>query len=85
MIGVVVYSLCALTSGACAVLLTRSYVRTRVPLLAWASLCFIFLFANNILLVIDLVILPQVDLSLPRAITGTIGMVALLFGILQSD
>jgi hypothetical protein len=85
LIGVVVYSLCALTSGACAVLLTRSYLRTRVPLLAWASLCFVFLFANNFLLLIDLAILPQVDLSLARAVTGTIGTAALLFGILQSD
>jgi hypothetical protein len=35
----VIYSLCALTCIACAVLLLRSYGRTRFRMLFWAGLC----------------------------------------------
>lgn len=37
----ITYVLCGLTSIACAVLLLRGYVTTRMPLLFWAALCFV--------------------------------------------
>ena len=43
MIGVAIYSLCALVSITCAVLLTRGYLANRTPLLFWSSLGFGFL------------------------------------------
>jgi len=65
-----VYALCALTSLACAVLLLRGYLRSRARLLLWSSLCFGFLFLNNVLLFVDKVLLPDQDtlLGVPFAI-----------------
>jgi hypothetical protein len=77
-----IYGLCAIAAAACAVLLVRAFARTRVRLLFWAAVCFAFLAANNVLLFLDLVVLPTVDLSLWRALTGAVGACALLYGIL---
>jgi hypothetical protein len=65
-----VYALCALTSLACAALLLRGYVRSRVRLLLWSGLCFAFLFLNNVLLFVDKVVLPDQDamLGVPFAV-----------------
>jgi hypothetical protein len=80
--GEVIYVLCALTSIVSAALLLRSYAATRTRLLLWSSLCFVGLAANNVLLFVDLVVVPGVDLSLPRALLS-FGAVALLnFGLI---
>lgn len=76
-----VYLLCAVTSLACAVLLLRGYVRSRVRLLLWSSLCFVGLTLNNVLLVLDLVILPERDLSLLRNLPALVGLALLVFGL----
>jgi heme/copper-type cytochrome/quinol oxidase subunit 4 len=81
MIGTVVYALCALTSIACAWLLLRGYARTRVRLLLWSGLCFSGLALNNILLFIDVRVLPDVDLSIVRTIPAVIGVLLLVFGL----
>jgi drug/metabolite transporter (DMT)-like permease len=73
----VVYVLCALTCLGCATLLLRSYARTRTRLLLWSGLCFAGLAGNNVFLFVDLVVLPQIDLSVPRDLT-TLGSLALL-------
>lgn len=72
-----VYLLCVLTSAVCAVLLGRSYLRTHMRLLLWSSLCFALLAANNLVVVIDLAVLPAVDLRLVRH-TLSLGAVLLL-------
>jgi hypothetical protein len=64
-----VYVLCAITSLACAVLLLRGYRRSRARLLQWSSLCFGFLFVNNVLLFVDKVMLPDTDKLLGVAFT----------------
>jgi hypothetical protein len=76
-----VYLLCALTSLACAVLLVRGYVRSRSKLLLWSSLCFVGLAANNMLLLIDLVIVPSVDLSLWRTGIALCAVAILVYGL----
>lgn len=77
-----VYILCALTSILCAVLLLRGYRATRTRLLFWASLCFVFLAINNVILYFDLVILPpQIDLFWYRNVAALIGMLLLVFGL----
>jgi hypothetical protein len=81
MIGTVVYALCAMTSIACAWLLLRGYARTRVRLLLWSGLCFSGLALNNILLFIDVRVLPDVDLSIVRTIPAVIGMLLLVYGL----
>jgi len=78
----VVYILCLLTSAACAWLLGRSYSRSRVRLLLWSSICFAFLAANNLVLVLDLVVwpAPEVDLRLPRLLLALAAVVSLIWG-----
>jgi hypothetical protein len=77
-----VYVLCALTSLFCAGLLIRSYRAQRTRLLLWSSLCFIGLALNNALLVVDLIIVPQVDLSLLRTAVAVVAMFLLLVGLI---
>jgi hypothetical protein len=76
-----VYSLCALTSLACAVLLLRGYRSSRVRLLLWSGLCFAGLAANNVLLLIDKRVMPSLDLSLWRTLPALAGLALLLYGL----
>jgi hypothetical protein len=78
-----VYTLCALTSVACAVLLFRGYRATRTRLLFWSSLCFLGLAINNVLLLADAVFVTGLDLSLWRGATALLGMLVLLYGLTQ--
>lgn len=77
-----VYLLCALTSLTCAVLLLRGYVQSRARLLLWSGLCFACLFLNNVLLYVDLEMLPEVDLSLARSLPVLVGLALLLYGLI---
>lgn len=77
----VVYVLCAITSLACALLLWRGWRRSRARLLFWSALCFFGLFLNNALLIIDLRVLPQVDLALVRLVPALLGAAALVYGL----
>jgi heme/copper-type cytochrome/quinol oxidase subunit 4 len=78
----IIYALCALTSIVCAWLLLRGYARTRFRLLLWSGLCFAGLALNNILLFIDLRVLPETDLSLVRTLPALLGVGLLLYGLL---
>jgi len=80
-IGTVVYALCGLTSIICAALLLRGYARSRFRLLLWAGLCFVGLALNNILLFVDLRVLPQTDLSIVRTIPAIAGAAILIYGL----
>jgi hypothetical protein len=78
----IVYVLCFLTSGACAWLLGRSYRTTRARLLLWSSICFFFLAANNLVLVLDAVVLPDVDLRMLRLLLALAAVVSLIWGFI---
>lgn len=80
-----VYALCALTSILCAVLLGRAYGRTRTHLLLWSTLCFVGLAINNVLLFVDLVMLPDVDLRLVRIGSALIAVGLLVYGLIQES
>jgi hypothetical protein len=75
-----VYILCFLTSAACAWLLGRSYHRTGVRLLLWSSICFGFLAGNNLVLVVDLLVIPSADLRLPRLLLSLAAVLSLIWG-----
>jgi uncharacterized membrane protein len=79
----IVYLLCALTSVACAVLLFRSYGRNPTGLLLWSGFCFVLLAISNILLFVDLVIVPQVDLSVYRSVLTASGLLMLVYGLIS--
>ena len=79
----IVYVLCLLTSAACAWLLGRSYRRTGTRLLLWSSICFALLAANNLVLVLDLVVLADgVDLRLLRQSFALAAVVSLIWGFI---
>lgn len=80
-----VYLLCFLTSAACAWLLGRSYLKTRTGLLFWSSLCFVLLAANNLILVVDLLVIPSADLRLGRLGFALAAVAVLLFGFIWED
>jgi hypothetical protein len=79
----VIYLLCLLTSAACALLLVRSYLQNRAKLLLWSALCFVLLAVNNLVVVIDLLILPtSVDLLPLRHLASLAAVSTLLFGFI---
>lgn len=79
----IIYPLCLLTSAACAFLLIRSYARTRLTLLLWSAACFVFLALNNLLVVIDILVLPtEIDLTELRALASAAGVLILLYGFI---
>jgi len=78
----VIYSLCSITCLACAVLLLRGYFRTRVHLLLWSGLCFVGLTLNNVLVVLDRVVFPEIDFAIPRLLAALAGLLLLLFGLI---
>ena len=75
-----VYTLCFLTSAACALLLARSYRRTGARLLFWSALCFVLLAANNAVVVLDMLVLPATDFRLVRNALALAAAGVLLFG-----
>lgn len=80
----IVYIMSAFMSLTCALMLMRGYRANRSALLLWSSLCFGFFALSNVFLVIDMVILPDVDMSgmfwrnALAAVSGSL----LLFGLI---
>lgn len=77
-----VYVLCTFTSAACAGLLFRAFREKRARMLLWSGICFAGLFVNNLLLLVDLVFVPSVDLSVPRAAVAVLSVMMMLFGLI---
>jgi hypothetical protein len=80
--GPAVYVLGALVSLACAVLLLRGYARVKKQLLLWSGLCFAGLTLSHVLLFIDLVVYPDIDLYRWRLTAAAIAMLLLLYGLI---
>ena len=78
----VLTSLAVLTSASCMWLLFRAYAASEVRLLLWSGLCFVFLSLNNVLLFVDVVILPELDLRPYRLAAALVGIVFLLYGFI---
>jgi hypothetical protein len=78
----VVYLLCFFTSAAVAVLLLRAYIRSRARILLWSGLGFVGLCLNNLLLVIDMMVIRDVDLSIIRNIPALVGLSILVYGLI---
>jgi hypothetical protein len=78
----VVYLLCAVASLICALLLARGYRATRLRLLFWSAVAFFILVPTNSLLFIDLIVFPQLDLSLWRTGLNLAAYGLLLYGLI---
>jgi hypothetical protein len=71
------------TSAGCGWLLVRSYRRTRTALLLWTAVCFVLLAISNLLVVVDLVLLPDdIDLRVVRYATSLVAVGTLLYGFI---
>jgi hypothetical protein len=75
-----VYILCFLTSAACAWLLLSSYRSHRQGLLLWSAICFCFLALNSALVIVDIILLPSIDLEPLRLATNLAAVGVLLYG-----
>ena len=80
---VIIYLLCVATSTLCAYLLARAYRRARSKLLVWSSLCFALLAVNNLLLALDVLVLPDnIDLTIPRVLSTLLAVSVMLYGFI---
>lgn len=80
-----IYLLCAITALACALMLLRTYRENRHRLLLWSGLCFVGMFLNNLLLMLDRLVLPEVDLSTLRLTSALLALLPLLYGLVWED
>jgi hypothetical protein len=76
-----IYSLCAAVAALCTFLLLRAWTASRYRLLLWTGVCFAALTATNVLLFLDKIVFPEVDLTLPRMLVTLTGMAVLLYGL----
>jgi hypothetical protein len=79
---IVLFGAAVLTSFSCTVLLFRGYRRRHIRLLMWSALCFGGLTINNVVLFLDLVIFPDIDLRPIRLISALVGMLFLLYAFI---
>jgi hypothetical protein len=81
-VAVTIYVLCTLTSLACAWLLLASYRRTRHRLLFWSGASFVAMTINNVFLVLDKIVFPDVYLLPVRQGAALLAMLLLLYGLI---
>lgn len=77
-----VYALCAVISVGCALLLYRAHRRQPAALLLWVGSCFGLFALNNVMLFVDRVIVPHVDLALARGLLTMTAALVLLYGLI---
>jgi hypothetical protein len=80
-----IYSLCALTSITCFVLLWRAWNASGARLLFWSALCFGGLSVNNVLLVLDRIVLLDTDLYVWRLLAAFAAVLLLVFGMIWEE
>ena len=83
--GAGIYTLCAVAASFCAWLLLRAYRASRARLLAWSSVCFALLAVNNVVLVVDLVLFPAVNLFVIRNVSALLAIAAMLYGLVCDE
>ena len=77
-----IYTLCALTAFTCSWMLLRTYARSGYKLLLWGGLCFAGLTLNNMLLIVDIFVVPQTDLSTWRLVLALTALLVFLYGLI---
>jgi hypothetical protein len=77
-----VYTLCLLTSVACAILLVRAYLRSGSKLLLWSAVAFSLLALNNLFVVVDMLMLREIDLTWARQATSLAAVVVLIYAFI---
>ena len=77
-----VYILCAITALSCTLLLLRAWLSQRVRLLLWSAVCFLGLTIENVLLFVDMVILPEINLAMLRNAIALAGLLCLVLALI---
>ena len=77
-----IYTLCTLTSLACTWLLLASYRRTGHRLLFWSGWSFAAMTVNNLVLVLDKIVFPELDLLPVRLVFALVAMLLLIYGLI---
>lgn len=78
-----VYALCAVTSFCCCALLLRQHKREPGELLFHSAIAFLCFAAGNLLLFIDRIVMPQIDLRFWRNAVSLLGVSLLLLGLMN--
>ena len=78
----IVYFLCFASSALCAYLLSNAFRRQKERLLLWSSLCFYLLALNNLLVFVDIILLPDLDLLPFRSLAALAAMAILIYGFI---
>jgi hypothetical protein len=78
----IIYLLCVIASLLCAYLLARAYLRAKTGLLVWSAVCFALLAINNLVLFVDVLLLPNVDLSILQLLTSLSAVMVLLYAFI---
>ena len=77
-----IYLLCAATALACAVVLWNNFRSSRTGMVFWSSVCFLGLATESLLLYVDRIAFPRVDLSAYRHVVGLVALASLLFAFI---
>ena len=77
-----VYGLCLAASVLCAALLLRAWRQSRSRLLLWTATAFVFLSLNNLFLVADLVVFPEMFLWPWRQVSSVLAVGVLVYGFI---
>jgi ABC-type Fe3+ transport system permease subunit len=77
-----VYSLCLMTGTLCAVLLARSWLRTKRRFLLWCAVSFALLAVNNALVLTDMLAIPHDNLIPVRQAAALGAVVVLIYGFM---
>jgi hypothetical protein len=80
-----VYILCGFTALLCSVLLMRGYWNSQVRLILWSACFFLALAVENIILFVDLILVPDIDLSIVRNSTALSGVLLLTYGLIWEN
>lgn len=81
----IVYIFGMVTCLGCALLLLRGYMRSKMRLLLWSSVFFFALTLDNLIVFLDLIVFPEVNLSLLRNSFTLVGLVLLIYGLIHES
>jgi hypothetical protein len=80
-----IYGLCTILSLAIAVMLWRQHRRSPSRMIYWTALCFTGLALSNLVLVVDKLVFPDIDLRVLRHSISLLSIGLLLFGLVYED
>jgi len=80
-----IYLLATAVNLLCALLLLDAYRNAQKRLLFWSGLCFAGLTLTNLLVFVDLIVVPDIDLYPLRLGVSLLSMAMLLFGLIWGE